>query len=123
MFWVKGAKVPFEVLKGVSLALRSGEMLSVVGPSGSGKSTLLRCLAGLEPLTDGHVALLDANLARASRSEIAELLREPVGVLLATPLLVPSLTVRQNVELPGLLAARSGWSTKQLALATLQELG
>ena len=123
VFWVRGAKHPFHVIKGVSLSVKAGEMLAVVGPSGSGKSTLLRCLAGLEPLTEGHVTLLDANLGRATRADIAELLRDPVGVLLPTPLLVPSLTVRQNVELPGLIAARSGLSTRELAQATLAELG
>ena len=123
VFWMRGAKQPFEVLHDVSLSLQAGQMLAIVGPSGSGKSTLLRCLSGLEPLSDGQVTLLDTDLNRASRSELAELLRDPVGVLLATPSLVPSLTVRQNVELPGLLAAREGWSTSQLALATMRDLG
>ncbi|MDR2348183.1 MAG: ATP-binding cassette domain-containing protein, partial [Bifidobacteriaceae bacterium] len=71
VFWMRGAKKPLHVFGGVSLTLRAGEILALVGPSGSGKSTLLRCLAGLEPVTDGHVVLLQANLARASRGAIA----------------------------------------------------
>jgi putative ABC transport system ATP-binding protein len=123
VFWIKGAKQPLRVFTGVSLTLRAGEMLALVGPSGSGKSTLLRCLAGLEPVTEGHVVLLETNLARASRATIAGMLRENVGLLLINPPLVPSLTALQNIELPGQLAGRSGWSNRELALRTLEELG
>jgi putative ABC transport system ATP-binding protein len=123
VFWIKGAKHPLHVFSGVSLTLRAGEMLALVGPSGSGKSTLLRCLAGLEPVTEGHVVLLENNLSRASRSSLAAMLRENVGLLLINPPLVPSLTALQNVELPGQLAGRSAWSNRELALRTLEELG
>jgi putative ABC transport system ATP-binding protein len=123
VFWMRGAKKPLHVFGGVSLTLRAGEMLALVGPSGSGKSTLLRCLAGLEPVTEGHVVLLQTNLTRASRSAVAAMLREDVGLLMVNPPLVPSLTALQNVELPGLLAARTAWSNRELALRTLEELG
>jgi putative ABC transport system ATP-binding protein len=123
VFWMKGARHPLQVFSGVSLTLRAGEMLALVGPSGSGKSTLLRCLAGLEPVTEGHVVLLETNLTRASRATLAGMLRENVGLLLINPPLVPSLTSLQNVELPGQLAGRSSWSNRELSLRTLDELG
>jgi putative ABC transport system ATP-binding protein len=123
VFWMRGAKKPLHVFGGVSLTLRAGEMLALVGPSGSGKSTLLRCLAGLEPVTEGQVVLLQTNLSRATRTAIAAMLREDVGLLMVNPPLVPSLTALQNVELPGLLAARSAWSNRELALRVLEELG
>jgi putative ABC transport system ATP-binding protein len=123
VFWIRGAKKPLRVFSGVSLTLRAGEMLALVGPSGSGKSTLLRCLAGLEPVTEGHVVLLQTNLSRASRGAIAAMLREDVGLLMVNPPLVPSLTALQNVELPGLLASRSAWSNRELALKVMGQLG
>jgi putative ABC transport system ATP-binding protein len=123
VFWMRGAKHPLRVFSGVSLTVRAGEMVALVGPSGSGKSTLLRCLAGLEPVTEGHVVLLETNLARASRTTLASMLRESVGLLMVNPPLVPSLTALQNVELPGMLAARASWSNRELALRTLEGLG
>jgi putative ABC transport system ATP-binding protein len=120
---MRGAKHPLQVLKGVSLSLKAGEMLTIVGPSGSGKSTLLRCLAGLEPVTEGHITLLNTNLSRATRATIAHLLQDPVGLLFPTPPLVPSLTALQNVELPGRLGARSSWSNHELALKHMDNLG
>ncbi|MDR2113838.1 MAG: ATP-binding cassette domain-containing protein [Bifidobacteriaceae bacterium] len=123
VFWMRGAKHPLHVFSGVSLTLHAGEMLALVGPSGSGKSTLLHCLAGLEPVTEGHVVLLQTNLSRASRTTLTNMLREDVGLLMVNPPLVPSLTALQNVELPGLLAARAAWSNRELALQTLDQLG
>ena len=48
-----------EVLKGINLAVKEGEVVCIIGPSGSGKSTLLRCLNGLETVTDGEIIVDD----------------------------------------------------------------
>ena len=95
-----------EVLHGVSIEVRAGEFVSVVGPSGSGKSTLLYCLAGLEPATSGSVHLAGSDLATLSRSRIARLRRDQVGFVFQAYNLLPSLSVRENVEIQARLAGR-----------------
>ncbi|WP_382303610.1 ABC transporter ATP-binding protein [Herbiconiux sp. UC225_62] len=95
-----------EVLHDVSIRVRAGEFVSVVGPSGSGKSTLLYCLAGLEPVTSGSVRLAGSDLATLSRSRTARLRRDHVGFVFQAYNLLPSLSVRENVEIQARLAGR-----------------
>ena len=59
-----------EVLRGVSLSLEAGEMVSIVGPSGSGKSTLLYCLSGLEAADSGSIEVMGTQVVRASRNSL-----------------------------------------------------
>jgi len=77
------------VFQAVDFDLREGEILVLLGPSGCGKSTLLRCLAGLEPLSAGELTV-----ARGSNGT-----RAAAAMVFQEPLLMPWLTVRQNVEL------------------------
>lgn len=98
---------PVTVLRGVSLEVQPGEMVSIVGPSGSGKSTLLYCLSGLESLTSGKVSIAGEDLADLSRSRLAGLRREHVGFVFQSYNLIPSLNARDNVALPARLARRS----------------
>ncbi|WP_218003772.1 ABC transporter ATP-binding protein [Herbiconiux solani] len=95
-----------EILHDVSIEVQEGEFVSVVGPSGSGKSTLLYCLAGLEPVSSGSVSLVGTDIASLSRSQIARLRRDQVGFVFQSYNLLPSLSVRENVEMQARLAGR-----------------
>lgn len=88
-----------EILHGVSLEVRAGEMCAVMGPSGSGKSTLLYCLAGLEDPTTGEVSIAGSPLAKAGRTARAKLRRSDVGFVFQSYNLIPTLTAWENVAL------------------------
>ena len=102
---VGGATV--QILHGVSLTARYGEMVAVMGPSGSGKSTLLYCLAGLEQPTTGTVSVADRPLGTLSRTELARLRGSEVGFVFQSYNLIPTLTAVENVELPFRLQRRT----------------
>ncbi len=84
-------------LRGVSMELRRGETVAVMGPSGSGKSTLLACLAGLDEPDGGHVELLGERLTRRPETVRAGLRAEHIGILLQSGNLLGHLNVEENV--------------------------
>lgn len=94
-------------LRGVSLAARAGELTAVVGPSGSGKTSLLHVLAGLDRPTTGTVTLAGVPLAALEEREATRLRRDHVGLLLPEAPALPTITVRENVALPMLIARRA----------------
>lgn len=94
------------VVKGVSLTVPRGTMVSIVGPSGCGKSTLLFCLAGLDPVTAGRVHLLGSDLGRMRAGSLARLYRDRVGFVFQSYNLVAALNARENVVLPKRLAGQ-----------------
>ncbi len=99
-------------LDGVSLDVVAGRFLAVMGPSGSGKSTLMHCLAGLDTLTSGHVLLGDADLGSLKDKDLTVLRRDRIGFVFQAFNLIPTLTARENIELPSRLAGRHpepGW--------------
>jgi len=89
-----------EILHGISMSVRAGEMCAVMGPSGSGKSTLLYALAGLEEPTTGEVTLLGRPTTTTSRTELAKMRRTDVGFVFQSYNLIPTLTAYENVALP-----------------------
>jgi putative ABC transport system ATP-binding protein len=111
-------------LDGVSLGFDPGTFTAVMGPSGSGKSTLLHCAAGLDRVDGGSVDLVGVDPARSSENALTRLRRERVGFIFQSFNLVPSLTARQNVELPLRLAGRrpeAGTVERMLAEVGLRE--
>ena len=97
-----------DVLRGVSLRVASGEMVSIVGPSGSGKSTLLYCLSGLESADAGSIEVMGRQVVRASRNALFKTRRDHVGFIFQSYNLIPSLSAGENVGLGGREKSRPG---------------
>jgi len=87
------------ILNGVSLTIRQGEIMVIMGGSGSGKSTLLRHLMALERATSGSIKLLGRELSELSQTELYALCRK-IGVAFQGGALFSSLTVGENIILP-----------------------
>lgn len=94
------------VFAGVDLDLAQGEFVAIVGESGVGKSTLLNCIAGLDTLDAGRVALDGADVTAMSEPQQALLRRRDLGFVFQAFHVLPHLTVAQNVALPLLLLHR-----------------
>jgi putative ABC transport system ATP-binding protein len=93
-------------LRGISLDVRAGELTAVVGPEGAGKTTLLHVLAGLERPTSGSVSLAGRTLTCLDEREALALRRRHVGLLLPEARALPTITVRENVALPLMIACQ-----------------
>ena len=95
-------------LDDVTVTVRRGVFVAVMGPSGSGKSTFLHCAAGLDRPTSGSVFLGSAgqDLATLPEARLTVIRRRQIGFVFQSFNLVPALTVRQNVSLPLRLAGR-----------------
>ena len=105
-----------EVLRGIDLTIRSGEMVCLWGPSGAGKSTLLHLIGTLDMPTAGTVEL-DGNLVTAlSSSRVAALRNRAIGFVFQFHHLLPEFTALENVMMPGMIqgsmpkGARRCWS-------------
>ena len=98
-------EVEVHALRGVDLEIRRGEFIVLLGASGSGKSTLLNILGGLDVPTAGEVAYCEHRLDGAGDAALTRFRREHVGFVFQFYNLIPSLTVRENVQLVADIAA------------------
>jgi branched-chain amino acid transport system ATP-binding protein len=89
-----------EILKGVELAVAPGEMVAIIGPNGAGKSTFLKAIAGLLPLKAGAILLEGAEIHHLSPGDRA---RRGIAFVPQETNVFPSMTVRENLEMSGLL--------------------
>jgi putative ABC transport system ATP-binding protein len=90
----------------VTVDLARGELTAIMGPSGSGKSTLMHCLAGLDTVTSGSVAVGGIELAGLSDKKLTALRRDRIGFVFQSFNLVPTLTALENITLPIAIAGR-----------------
>ena len=93
-------------LDGVSIDFAAQEFTAVMGPSGSGKSTLMHCMAALDTATSGEVYLGDAPLGGLGDKQLTKLRRDKIGFVFQAYNLVPTLTARENIELPLAISGR-----------------
>jgi putative ABC transport system ATP-binding protein len=87
-------------LRGVSLEVRSGELVAVMGPSGSGKSTLMHILAGLDRPTAGSVQIAGSEISKLADAQLTLLRREHIGFVFQFFNLLPMLDAEENIVLP-----------------------
>jgi putative ABC transport system ATP-binding protein len=107
----------------VDLDVDRGGYLALMGPSGCGKSTLLHLLGGLDDATSGHVVVDGHELTGLDESARAILRRATIGVVFQAYNLIPNLSVRDNVDLPGRLARRERTAVARRRDALLAQLG
>lgn len=112
-----------EVLKGIDLDVKRGEVIAIIGKSGSGKSTLLRCVNGLEEFQDGSLEV-DGQPLRHGDARAMRALRQHVGMIFQSFNLFPHLSVGRNVMLaPTLVKKASGPEAEQAARKLLERVG
>ena len=111
-----------DVLNGIDLAVKSGEVLVIIGPSGSGKSTLLRCLNLLEKPSSGVVRILDLEIT--AKGFDLPTLRKKVGMVFQSFNLFPHMTVLQNVmDGPKTVLKLSDEDSRKRATLLLKKVG
>ena len=88
-----------QVLKGVSLQVKQGDMCVIQGTSGSGKSTLLNCIGGLDTIESGSIKVDGTEIAGMKADELSDYRRDYLGFIFQFYNLVPNLTALENVEL------------------------
>ena len=108
------------VLRDITFDLEAGGFLAITGPSGSGKSTLLGLLAGLDRPTRGRVVLDGQDLSSLTEDERARVRAAKVGFVFQSFHLIPTLTARENVQVPLELRGEDG---RARALELLQRVG
>ena len=112
-----------EVLKGIDLTVRAGEVIAIIGKSGSGKSTLLRCINGLEVFNDGTLTVDGNPLLHADKAAMRKL-RQRVGIIFQSFNLFPHLSVGRNVMLaPSLVNKRAAGDATEQAKKLLARVG
>jgi putative ABC transport system ATP-binding protein len=120
-YWMGQVQVP--VLKAVSVAIDTGEFVSIVGPSGSGKSTLLNILGCLDTLDQGEYSLNGQSIAGASNNALARIRNSQFGFVFQQFSLVPRLNALRNVELPLMYAGVAHKERARRATKMLQRVG
>jgi putative ABC transport system ATP-binding protein len=111
---------PVNVLRGISLAMRASETVSLVGPSGSGKSSLMMVVGGLERPTSGRIMVAGADLSALDEDGLARLRRDRIGIVFQSFHLVPTMSALENVALPLELAGRrDAFAAAETALASV----
>ena len=111
---------PLHVLKGVSLEVGQGEIVSIVGASGAGKTTLLQILGTLDTADKGEIWYDDVNVAMLKEKELARFRNEKIGFVFQAHHLLPEFTALENVCIPAMIKGQRLADAKNRAMELLQ---
>ena len=112
-----------EVLKGIGLDIRRGEVVSIVGPSGAGKTTLLQIMGTLDKPDSGSVVFDGVPVERLGRKELSEFRNRRVGFVFQFHQLLPEFTALENVMIPAFIAHASMREAQARARELLEFMG
>ena len=116
-------EVEVHALRGLSVKIAPGEVLSIMGPSGSGKSTLMNILGCLDRPTSGEYSLNGESVATLTDDQLADIRNRGVGFVFQSFNLLPRQTALANVELPMRYAELNGRNRKDVATEALEAVG
>jgi lipoprotein-releasing system ATP-binding protein len=120
---IYGNGVEVRALDGVSVNIKAGEFVAIVGPSGSGKSTLLNMIGLLDMPSRGQIFLKGIDVSRASPQERARLRNKELGFVFQYHHLIPEFSALENVMMPMLIAKKSREDAKERGLELLSAVG
>ena len=116
-------EIEVHALRGLSVNIAPGEIISIMGPSGSGKSTLMNILGCLDRPTAGDYHLNGESVATLNDDQLAEIRNRGVGFVFQSFNLLPRATALANVQLPMRYAVLNGRNRKQVAIEALEAVG
>ncbi|MDD7257383.1 MAG: ABC transporter ATP-binding protein [Prevotellaceae bacterium] len=112
-----------QVLKGISLDISKGEIVSIVGPSGAGKTTLLQIIGTLDKADGGEIVVDGVNVSTLGKKKLSEFRNRHIGFVFQFHQLLPEFTALENVMIPAYIAGVSHGEAKRRAMDLLEFMG
>ena len=111
------------VLKGITLHIDKGEVVSIVGPSGAGKTTLLQIIGTLDKADSGEISIDGKEISRMSKKQLSDFRNTHIGFVFQFHQLLPEFTALENIMIPAYIAGKSRSESKKRAMELLDFMG
>lgn len=111
------------VLKGITLHIDKGEVVSIVGPSGAGKTTLLQIIGTLDKADSGEICIDGKEISRMSKKQLSDFRNTHIGFVFQFHQLLPEFTALENIMIPAYIAGKSRIEAKKRAMELLDFMG